>query len=94
MALWEDYTNGSGKTKELLENRYGCRAFRVTLSRRLSKAWIKVNTKLCPNCFAPIEVFRDCVGLQMLARSLRNVDPSSLFKRRRTADERRDVAVY
>lgn len=67
MALWEDYTKGSKKRKELLENRYGHRAFRVTLSCYLSKSWIKVNTKLCPNCFAPIEVFSNRIDLQMLA---------------------------
>lgn len=66
MALWEDYTQGSKKRKEILENRYGQRAFRVTLSSYLSKAWIKVNTKHCPNCYAPIEVLTDCIGVQML----------------------------
>lgn len=66
MALWDDYTEGSQKRKKLLEDRYGRRAFRVTLSSYLSKDWIQLYTKHCPHCFCRIEVFIDCIDSQML----------------------------
>lgn len=66
MALWHDYTEGSQKRKKLLEDRYGRRAFRVTLSSYLSKGWIQLYTKHCPHCFCHIEVFIDCIDSQML----------------------------
>lgn len=60
MALWHDYTEGSKKRKKLLEDRYGRRAFRVTLSSYLSKDWIQLYTKHCPHCFCRIEKNGGC----------------------------------
>lgn len=55
-ALWKDYVSGGKARKRLLESRYGVTVLTERLDSFLSAGWVAVNTKLCPYCFAKIEV--------------------------------------
>lgn len=57
MKLFESYINGTDSEKEDLERRYGKKQLLTMINDIQAEAWIGQNSKQCPHCNAPIEVF-------------------------------------
>lgn len=63
MKLFESYTNGTESEKEALERRYGKKQLLSMINDIQAEAWIGQNSKQCPHCNAPIEVYRTILEL-------------------------------